>query len=452
MSLARRVIPGVSHRTDFELVGDKCGLLVVDVQKYLSQPRKDTATPNDSYFFNQASPKSIENIIKLVHAFRLVRDGNPQDYLLSKQSSLANPPASTGCEVVFTYLQSATQDGRDISLDYKLSGPDLANIPRFNTDFDDIFLETLQPDPLQGKGDLLLPKTSCNVFVSTNIDYLLRNLGVEQIVVVGQLTDECVESAVRTAADLGYLVTVVHDACASTTAAKHAKGLNGVKGFARILSTQDVLQEIMEGIMPPGATTATTADAKSNIPSAAAIAEHLNDEKVVTYLQRKGLHKVAKQLDMMFTIQSIAKGGSGGGESRKKTNTEEEDISPRSPRQRPKQKIKGGSGHQSHTSNDGPSNSSHKIKETELSDKVDVSVPKRNLQPKNMAETIPSPKLAPDPPSTGTNPPIHPKSPKAPKSDMPPPPLVPMKSPKRNKSKTKVIVDSREENGRVEQV
>ena len=37
---------------------------------------------------------------------------------------------------------------------------------------------------------------------------MLRNLGVEQLVVVGQLTDQCVESAVRDAADLGYFVTV----------------------------------------------------------------------------------------------------------------------------------------------------------------------------------------------------------------------------------------------------
>ena len=64
--------------------------------------------------------------------------------------------------------------------------------------------------------DILIPKTSCSVFNSTNIAYVLRNLQIEQIVLVGQLTDQCVESAVRDAADLGFFVTVVDDACAAT--------------------------------------------------------------------------------------------------------------------------------------------------------------------------------------------------------------------------------------------
>lgn len=229
MSLARRVLPGVSKRTDFPLQGDRTALLIIDVQNYLSLPRSEEEAAGKSYFFNDASPGSVENIAKLADSFRLVRD---------------NESTKTGFEVIFTYLQAATQDGRDISLDYKLSGPDLTNIPRPQTEPNELFLGHLQPDCTVGKGDILLPKTSCNVFVSTNIDYLLRNLHVEQLVIVGQLTDECVESAVRSAADLGYLVTVVEDACASLSPEKHAKGLDGVRGFARILSTGTTNREI----------------------------------------------------------------------------------------------------------------------------------------------------------------------------------------------------------------
>ena len=61
---------------------------------------------------------------------------------------------------------------------------------------------------------------------------------------VGQLTDQCVESAVRDAADLGFFVTVVDDACAATGAADHAKGLAGMKGFSRVLSTDEIVAEI----------------------------------------------------------------------------------------------------------------------------------------------------------------------------------------------------------------
>jgi len=122
------------------------------------------------------------------------------------------------------------------------------------------------------------------------------------VVIVGQLTDECVESAVRSAADLGYLVTVVEDACASLTPEKHAKGLDGVKGFARIVSTSHILEEVVEGISSQ--MNGNSVDANNSV----AFHDGLNDDTVVAYLRLRGLHKVAKQLDMMFSIQSIARG------------------------------------------------------------------------------------------------------------------------------------------------
>ena len=68
-----------------------------------------------------------------------------------------------------------------------------------------------------GEDEIVLPKSSSSVFVSTHIDYILRNLGVRQVVLVGLLTDQCVESAIRDACDLGYLVTQVTDACLTYT-------------------------------------------------------------------------------------------------------------------------------------------------------------------------------------------------------------------------------------------
>ena len=69
-----------------------------------------------------------------------------------------------------------------------------------------------------GEDEIVLPKTSSSVFISTNIDYVLRNLGVRSLIVAGCLTDQCVDSAVRDACDLGYLVTTVTDACATLDA------------------------------------------------------------------------------------------------------------------------------------------------------------------------------------------------------------------------------------------
>ena len=108
-----------------------------------------------------------------------------------------------GVEVMYTTIESLTLDGRDRSLDYKITG---FNVPKGS--WDGKVIDALSPI----EDEIVLPKTSSSVFVSTHIDYILRNLG-KQIIVSGLITDQCVESAIRDACDLGYLVTQVSDTC-----------------------------------------------------------------------------------------------------------------------------------------------------------------------------------------------------------------------------------------------
>ncbi|EPV1498109.1 cysteine hydrolase [Klebsiella pneumoniae] len=95
--------------------------------------------------------------------------------------------------------------------------------------------------------EIVLSKTSSSVFISTNIDYVLRNLGTRYLVVAGFLTDQCIESAVRDACDLGYLVTLVTDACATLSAERHQNSLNAIKGYCRQITTQEFLNELSAG-------------------------------------------------------------------------------------------------------------------------------------------------------------------------------------------------------------
>ena len=69
--------------------------------------------------------------------------------------------------------------------------------------------------------EMIFRKTSNSVFISTNIDYVPSNLGVRSLIVARLMTDQCVESAVRDACDLGYLVILVTDACTTTSADRH---------------------------------------------------------------------------------------------------------------------------------------------------------------------------------------------------------------------------------------
>lgn len=256
MSLLERVKPGISRRVDFALRRSKCALLVIDVQTYLTYPEHD-------FFHKVALPRAVQNIEKLATQFRSIRDAS-----------------AAGCEVIFVYLQSLTSDRRDISLDYKLSGPMLSNIPRLGDR--NVFLPDCQPDLETGKGDLLIPKTSCSVFQSTNLDYVLRNLGIEQLVVTGQLTDECVESAVRDGADLGYLMTVAEDACAAISVDRHKVGLQGMHGFCRILKTSHIIWEIAECVE-------------------SAAADTLSLEVLTTFLKERGFADAAIEVANTFS-------------------------------------------------------------------------------------------------------------------------------------------------------
>ena len=140
-----------------------------------------------------------------------------------------------GIEVMYTLIRNLTKDGRDRSLDYKITG---FSIPPDS--WDGQVIDAIKP----GEDEIVIPKTSSNVFVSTNIDYVLRNLGTQYLVVSGVVTDQCVEGAVRDACDLGYLVTLITDACATATKDRHDNSLRAIKGYCRQRTTDEFLREI----------------------------------------------------------------------------------------------------------------------------------------------------------------------------------------------------------------
>lgn len=102
-------------------------------------------------------------------------------------------------------------------------------------------IDALKPLP----GEHLLRKTSIGAFASTNIDSLLRALGAEQLWLCGVSTNMCVETTAREAADRGYLVTLVEDACGTTHEELHQVTMrNFQRLFGRVRSTAQSLEEL----------------------------------------------------------------------------------------------------------------------------------------------------------------------------------------------------------------
>lgn len=64
-------------------------------------------------------------------------------------------------------------------------------------------------------GEPVIVKHAVNAFLNTPLDATLKSAGVEAVTIIGSMSHMCVDAATRAAADLGYQVTVVEDACAT---------------------------------------------------------------------------------------------------------------------------------------------------------------------------------------------------------------------------------------------
>ena len=161
-----------------------------------------------------------------------------RETVLPNVHNLQNCFRAYGLEVIHVRIQSLTKDGRDRGKGHKRL--ELHAAPGSG---DACFLEEVAP-----VGDeIVINKTASGVFSSTNLHYVLNNLGISSIFVVGVYTNECVETTVRDACDLGYLVTLVDDGCATVTPGLHDASLKTLRDrYARIVSAEEAMIAIEE--------------------------------------------------------------------------------------------------------------------------------------------------------------------------------------------------------------
>jgi nicotinamidase-related amidase len=189
----------------------RTALLVIDVQNWVMDEPRRQPRPE---FYADARDAVIPNLRRLIGEARRL-----------------------GLEVVYTVMENATADGRDRSLDYKLSG---FFIPKGS--WDARVIDEVAP----GGDELVIPKTSSSLFNSTNFEYLMRNIGIDTIVASGFLTDQCVDHTVRDGADRGFHMICVSDACATDTRARHAAALDAFKGYCRLETTGSLIAALRE--------------------------------------------------------------------------------------------------------------------------------------------------------------------------------------------------------------
>jgi nicotinamidase-related amidase len=200
----------------------KTALLVIDLQ-YLDAAEgygvfadvEKSGIPQDAqeYYFKRLHHVVLPNVRRLQDRFR-----------------------DRKLEVIHTRIQSLTQDGRERGSGHKRLGLHAAPGSK-----EAEFLPEVAP-----KGDeLIINKTASGVFNATNIEYLLRNMGITGLFVCGVYTNECVSTTIRDACDRGFYTTLIRDACATVTPELHNATIRTLQDrYCRVMTAEQAAAEI----------------------------------------------------------------------------------------------------------------------------------------------------------------------------------------------------------------
>lgn len=219
-----KVFDAVFDKIDFDIVPEKTALLIIDMQ-YLDAHRdygmgadakREGVEDKYEYYFQQVENVVIPNTKRLLDVCR-----------------------RAGVQVVYPRIASLVKDCREVSIEHKRIKLLAPAGSRESEILDEI-------KPLEN--EIVISKGASGVFNATAIDQILRNLGIDTLIVTGVVTNYCVETAVRDAGDRGYNVVLVSDACAAMSEEHQCLALEILAGvYCVVMNTDQVLRSLEQG-------------------------------------------------------------------------------------------------------------------------------------------------------------------------------------------------------------
>ncbi|MEA2332868.1 MAG: biuret amidohydrolase [Thermoleophilaceae bacterium] len=210
-----------------EIDYSRAALIVIDLQNSFARRdcglfvrlREIGLADEAEYAISRIEQVVVPNVNRLVRAFR-----------------------ARSAPIVFARSASVRGDGSDQTARHRAQGLVCAEWSH-----EAQILSELEVVP----GDVVLTKSGSGCFTSTNLSHMLRNMGVQTVVLTGMWTNSCVETTARHAGDLDYNVVLVEDACVAMSPENHAWALRYLgDNFALLRSTEQVLAATAEEPQP----------------------------------------------------------------------------------------------------------------------------------------------------------------------------------------------------------
>ena len=214
----------IEELPDISLDPKKTALLIVDMQKhFLSKDGEDAQGHRDrgawekwAPYFDHVEQVTIPNNKHLLDACR-----------------------KHGIEVTYGRICSLTPDGRDRARVQSTFGWNNILVPIDTPNA--AMVDELAPLP----GEIVVNKTTDSVSLGTNYTELLRNMGIDTVIVTGVVTDQCVAGTIRVLADQGFRIYCPEDCCAAATQELHEQELRIMNViYCTVLSTDELIQYI----------------------------------------------------------------------------------------------------------------------------------------------------------------------------------------------------------------
>lgn len=163
--------------------------------------------------------------------------------VIPNQRKLLSTFRQKGWRIIYTTVGPELSDGSDMFVRRRkrdLERIETTNSPHYfyRGTFEHSILECVKPCP----GELIVNKNSSGAFNSTALDKYLHNMGIDSLVIVGVVTNACVETTARDAADRGYNCILVDDGCASYEEISHNMSLRSfARLFGKVMSTDNII-------------------------------------------------------------------------------------------------------------------------------------------------------------------------------------------------------------------